>query len=144
MAGALDEARGFAPEKPFLVSQTASSSFGGDKDAWIREMFAFLANDPNAVGFIYFNIEKEQDWSVYYGEGVVAPGWRDGMNLATTAYEWPLPTGSRPVCCSSIPILPSFNGTFADDDTSAFQEDIEWLVQSGITTGCGSAALLPS
>ena len=144
MAGALDEARGFAPEKPFLVSQTASSSFGGDKDAWIREMFAFLANDPNAVGFIYFNIEKEQDWSVYYGEGVVAPGWRDGMNLPTTSYEWPLHDWFAPGLLFVDTHPPSFNGTFADDDASAFQEDIEWLVQSGITTGCGSAAFCPA
>jgi hypothetical protein len=144
MAGALNEARGFAPEKPFLVSQTASSSFGGDKDAWIREMFSFLANDPNAVGFIYFNIEKEQDWSVYYGEGVVAPGWRDGMNLSTTAYEWPLNDwfGAGTLLVDTYP--KSYRGTFADDDSSSFEADIEWLFQSGITTGCGGASYCPA
>ena len=89
MGGALDEARTFAPEKPFLVSQTASSPYGGDKDAWIWEMFTFLANDRNAVGFIYFNIDKERDWTIWQG-GFVSAGWKDGMGLDSTVYQWPL------------------------------------------------------
>ena len=28
-------------------------------------MFEFLADDPNAVGFLYFDIDKERDWAIY-------------------------------------------------------------------------------
>ena len=142
MGGALDEARGFAPEKPFLIAQTASSPFGGDKDAWIREMFTYLAEDRNAVGFIYFNIEKEHDWAIYKSS-TVNPGWKDGMALETTAYHWPLTdwfdTGSLIVDTYLIP----FEGKFSDDDTSLFVNEIEWLAQAGITTGCGPERFCP-
>lgn len=143
MGGALDEARGFAPEKPFLVSQTASSPFGGDKDAWIRDLFAYLADDPNAVGFIYFNIEKEHDWSMFKG-GLVAPGWRDGMNFETTVYQWPLDDWFQPGMLTVDTYLTPFDGTFSDDDSSAFEEDIEWLYSSGITTGCAATLYCPA
>ncbi|MGI8514158.1 MAG: glycoside hydrolase family 26 protein [Acidimicrobiia bacterium] len=143
MGGALDEARGFAPEKPFLVSQTASSPFGGDKDAWIRDLFAYLADDPNAVGFIYFNIEKEHDWSMFKG-GLVAPGWRDGMNFETTVYQWPLDDWFQPGMLTVDTYLTPFDGTFSDDDSSAFEKDIEWLYSSGITTGCAATLYCPA
>lgn len=142
MGGALDEARGFAPEKPFLIAQTASSPFGGDKDAWIREMFAYLAQDPNAVGFLYFNIEKEHDWAIYKGS-TLNQGWKDGMALETTLYQWPLTdwfeTGPLTVDTYLIP----FEGTFSDDDDSPFKAEIEWMATSGITQGCGVNRFCP-
>ncbi len=42
----------------------------------------------------------------------------------------PGPTGSGPGGSGTA------NGTFADDDTSVFEADIEWLVSAGITSGC--------
>lgn len=143
MGGALDEARGFAPEKPFLVAQTASSPYGGDRDAWIREMFDFLADDPNAVGFLYFNIEKEHDWTIYKGNQVAA-GWRDGMASDRTVYQFPLDdwftVGPLVVDSWNEP----YQGRFADDDASQFQADIEWLANWGITTGCAPNRFCPT
>ncbi len=142
MGGALDEARTFAPEKPFLVSQTASSPYGGDKDAWIREMFTFLANDRNAVGFIYFNIDKERDWTIWQG-GFVSAGWKDGMGLESTVYEWPLTDwfveGPLKIDATPLPIV----GRFSDDDRSPFVAEIEWLAGAGITTGCSGTRFCP-
>jgi beta-mannanase len=143
MGGALDEARGFAREKPFLVSQTASSPFGGDKEAWIEELFAFLAKDPNAVGFIYFNIEKENDWSMFNG-GVVNPGWSSGMAAETTVYQWPLNDWFEPGILTVDTFLLPFRGTFSDDDSSLFEGDIEWLYSQGITTGCAATLFCPA
>ena len=141
MGSALDEARTFALDKPFLVSQTASSPFGGDKEAWIRDMFTFLASDANAVGFIYFNIEKERDWTIWKG-GFVSDGWQYGMGLDSTAYRWPLTdwfqTGSL-----TVDPLPSFQGTFWDDERSRFSNEIEWLFQKQITLGCADFRFCP-
>lgn len=143
MGGALNEARTFAPEKPFLIAQTGSSPHGGDKDAWLRDLFTFLADDPNAVGFLYFNIEKEHDWAIYKG-GAVAQGWKDGMAMESTVYQWPLTdwfgTGSLLVDSYLLP----FDGTFSDDDLSLFTDEIEWLAASGITQGCGEAIFCPT
>jgi Glycosyl hydrolase family 26/S-layer homology domain len=141
MGPALDEARTFALDKPFLVSQTASSPFGGDKEAWIRDMFAFLTSDPNAVGFIYFNIDKERDWTIWKG-GFVSDGWQYGMGLDSTFYKWPLidffVSGSL-----TVDPLPSFQGTFWDDERSRLSNEIEWLVQNGITVGCAASRFCP-
>ena len=143
MGGALDEARGFAPEKPFLISQTASSSFGGDKEAWIREMFSYLAADPNAVGFIYFNIHKEQDWSINRGRTEVNQGWLDGMSLDTTVYQWPLVDWVNDGLLTVDNYHVVFEGRFSDDDRSPFVAEIEWLASSGITQGCDPQRFCP-
>ncbi|MCP4305338.1 MAG: S-layer homology domain-containing protein [bacterium] len=34
-------------------------------------------------------------------------------------------------------------GTFIDDDTSIFEDDIEWLVANGVTSGCGADTYCP-
>jgi hypothetical protein len=126
-----------------LIAQTASSPFGGDKDAWIRDLFSYLTADPNAVGFIYFNIEKEYDWAIYKGTSL-NQGWKAGMALETTVYQWPLPDwfDSGPLVVDTY-LLP-FEGTFSDDDTSPFVAEIEWLAASGITTGCQLDRFCPS
>lgn len=144
MGGALDEARGFAPEKPFLISQTGASPDGGDKDAWIREMFTFLANDPNAVGFIYFNINKETDWTIYQRGLTVNPGWLDGMAMETTVYQWPLSDWSNDGPLTVDTYTLPFVGMFSDDDQSPFQMEIEWLAGSGITHGCSANRFCPT
>lgn len=78
--------------KPYLVAQTAaprSSSCGGDQHQWIRDAFAHLSGDPNVVGLIWFNFVKETDWRVW-ANSTVGTGWRDGMMMSSTTYEWPL------------------------------------------------------
>jgi hypothetical protein len=135
---ALEELRSFAPEKPFIVAQIASSTEGGDRDAWLREMFAYLATDPNVIAFIYFDIDKESDWSIYR-EGELAAGFRDGMLQPATVHKFPLTEVFLPGALQ-VP----FEGRFADDETSPFQEDIEWLVDNGITLGCDSFRFCPT
>jgi len=96
--GALGELRAFAPGKPYLIAQTASSSTGGDKDAWLRDLFSYSAADPNVFGLVYFNIDKETDWAVWYGTGSPGNriGWKDGLNFASTHYQWPLTNWFQP------------------------------------------------
>lgn len=77
---ALANVRSFAPSKPYLITQVGSSTAGGDRDSWLRELFALTASDPNVVGLIYFNFIKETDWKVWDGL-TPAAGWNDGMQM---------------------------------------------------------------
>ena len=51
-----------APTKPIYVAETASPEVGGDKAAWITDMFAWLAQHPEVRGFTWFDHQKETDW----------------------------------------------------------------------------------
>jgi hypothetical protein len=82
-----------AANKPFMIAQTASprAPCGGDQSSWVQTMMDHLANDPNVVGFAWFNYLKETDWRVWTGTDSSLPaGWKQGINTANTAYRWPL------------------------------------------------------
>ncbi len=136
---ALNDVRSFAPSKPYLITQIGSSTAGGDRDAWLREMFAYAARDPNVVALIYFNFDKETDWKVWDGTEAV-PGWRDGMQMPSTQYRWPLSRWFQP---GPVPFSP-YLGRFIDDDSIDNQADIEWLARMGIVEGCAVDQFCPS
>jgi len=95
-AGVVAELRNTVNDKiPYLIGQVGSGSAGGDKDAWMRDLFRFVAADPNLVGFVYFNFDKETDWLVVPG-GEGSTGWRDGMAMTETQHEWPLTRWFQP------------------------------------------------
>jgi hypothetical protein len=49
--------------KPLFIAETACSCIGGDKPAWIADMFASIpASYPRIVGVTWFNANKEADW----------------------------------------------------------------------------------
>jgi hypothetical protein len=135
----LDELRSFAPYKPFLITQAGSSTSGGDRDAWLHELFNAAAWDPNVVGLVYFNFNKETDWKVWDGNNV-APGWQAGMSLPSTAHVWPLRKWFQP---GTLPFTP-YAGRFADDDQLGIQSDVEWLAEQGIINGCTERHFCPN
>lgn len=137
--GALSEIRAFAPNKPYLITQVGSSSSGGDRDAWLRELFQVAAADPNVVGLIYFNFLKETDWKLWDGVNLAA-GWHDGMQMPSTIHVWPLVEWFQP---GPIPFTP-YQGRFADDDNLPGQTDIEWLADRGVVEGCAIGRYCPS
>lgn len=78
--------------KPYVVAQTAaprSTTCGGDQQQWIDNAFTYLSGDPNVVGLIWFNFDKETDWRVWT-KPTVSTGWSDAMTKSSTTYEWPL------------------------------------------------------
>ncbi|MCL1598503.1 MAG: hypothetical protein M3094_04925, partial [Actinomycetia bacterium] len=84
--------------KPYVIAQTAaprSSSCGGDQDQWVRNAFKYLSGDPNVVGLVWFNFDKETDWRIWTNP-IVSAGWRDGMTNPSTTYEWPLTAWFEP------------------------------------------------
>ena len=58
--------RRVAPKKPMILAELASSDYGGNKAAWIRNMLATLPKDyPKVRGFIYFNEnDRNARWEV--------------------------------------------------------------------------------
>jgi len=60
----LSELARLAPEKPELVSETASTELGGSKADWMGGLVAGLDANPNLAGFVWFNLVKETDWRV--------------------------------------------------------------------------------
>ena len=49
-----------APEKPIVITQTASSPHGGDMSAWIADLFTWTKNRDSVVGFVWFNFNTDQ------------------------------------------------------------------------------------
>ncbi len=161
MGGVFDEARSYAPDKPFVLSQTASSRFGGDRDAWLAEMFNVVANDPNALGFVYFNLNRETDWRMWTGSSL-APGFATGMAQPATKHLWPMTAwfqpGPVPFGGGALPPVPTiplptdfcFSATtgdagFADVPAGQFYtEPVSWAVTSGITTGFTDGTFRPA
>jgi hypothetical protein len=139
----LNEARQFAKEKPFLVAQTASTTNGGNRGVWIASMFQFLTEDPNAVGFIYFDIDKERDWAIYEN-GAVPAQWAQGMQSAQTMYQHPLDDWFAPGPLQIDTANEPYPGCIADIEGSQFQPEIEWLLSSGITIGCAENYFCPT
>lgn len=104
----VDEVRATIPgsvDMPFLLSQTGSVSATGDKNLWIEDMFTVVKNDPNLVGFIYFNIGiTPHDWMIWEEVNETASGtphsgywgYQEGMRRPTTTYQWPLTNWFQP------------------------------------------------
>ncbi len=51
--------------KPIMVAQTGSVTAGGDRGAWLDDMFAGLKAHPQVVGAIYFNRNKSADFRIH-------------------------------------------------------------------------------
>lgn len=120
----LDILRTFAPNKPYLIAQTASAQVGGDREAWLPATYQYLADDPNVVGIIYFNKDKstlgETDWRVWDGASA-STGFHAAMGSAATHHEWPLAAFFQPGAITVVgpPPPPSLCPDGADCDRLA-------------------------
>lgn len=65
---ALATAAEIAPSKPVILSEMASSESGGNKAAWIAQMFADLEKMPTVRAFTWFDIVKETSWAITSSE----------------------------------------------------------------------------
>ena len=77
-----------APSKPVFVAETASTEYGGDKAAWIRNAYATIPGSfPRLAGVIWFDQNKETDWRVEssstalsaYRSVVATASWQGGL-----------------------------------------------------------------
>lgn len=53
-----------APNKPILIGEMSSSETGGNKAAWIREMYRVLPSMPNIRAITWFDTLKETSWNI--------------------------------------------------------------------------------
>lgn len=50
--------------RPVTIGETGCPETGGDKAAWIRDMWIQLAAWPQVKGLLWFNFNKEADWRI--------------------------------------------------------------------------------
>jgi len=91
----LERIAAMSPDKPIVVTQTAATSVGEDgapneaaKDDFLEASYHLLADTPQVLGVMYFNLDKECDWSVYR-DGVISRGYRAGANALGVDYLSP-------------------------------------------------------
>jgi hypothetical protein len=60
----LESLRRLAPTKPVQISETGTAEKGGNKAAWITEMFAYVQARPWIRSVLWFDLKKQADWSV--------------------------------------------------------------------------------
>ncbi|MWJ18575.1 endoglucanase [Clavibacter michiganensis subsp. michiganensis] len=56
--------RAVAPGKPLIIGEVASSETGGSKAAWDTDLVAYLQAQPDVLGFVWFDFQKEADWRI--------------------------------------------------------------------------------
>jgi Glycosyl hydrolase family 26 len=75
----LDELRSIAPNKPLYLAEIGSVSNGGDKAAWIADMFTQLKQRPYIAGFVWFDQSSaQQDWLIE-DSGANIAAWKAGV-----------------------------------------------------------------
>ena len=66
---------------PIHVTETAApEAAGGDKAAWITDMWAWLDAHPEVRGVTWFSLLKEADWRIDSSEASLI-SWRDGARV---------------------------------------------------------------
>ena len=54
-----------SPTKPIFIAETGCGTIGGDKAAWISNMFKVIPTTyPRIIGVTWFNANKERDWRI--------------------------------------------------------------------------------
>lgn len=128
---ALDELRTTVnAQKPYLIAQTAaprSAGCGGDQDAWSREMFSYLAADPNVIGLVWFNFVKETNWKIWQSSSLMQ-GWIDSMSMASTTYQWPLTSWFQPGPLTVGVPAGSGDNVMIVGGSAAVSQKIEWQI----------------
>jgi mannan endo-1,4-beta-mannosidase len=74
-----DELRVIAPNKPLYLAEIGCTSNGGDKAAWITDMFAQIKARPYIAGFVWFDQTSAQhDWLIENNRANIA-AWKAGV-----------------------------------------------------------------
>lgn len=64
--------------RPIAIGETGCPEVGGDKAAWIRDMWTTLESWPRVRGLLWFNYNKEADWRID-SSPAAAQAFRDGL-----------------------------------------------------------------
>ncbi|MBW3659621.1 MAG: S-layer homology domain-containing protein, partial [Actinobacteria bacterium] len=129
--------------KPILITQTGSVTSGGNRAAWLHDMFTRLDAHDQVIGAVYFNRNKDHDYRVLV-DGTLDATFRNDYRT-----YWSAPSQVSFVYDGSLDAwVRSRGGTpaarFADTARSPFRADIEWVADAGITAGCNPDHYCPS
>jgi len=81
--------RKLSPRKPLVLLQTAGISYGGDKNAWLRDYFTEATNYPKLYVIVYYNtvVQGESgyapgfDWPIYWNDTYQSSAGQVNVNL---------------------------------------------------------------
>ncbi|MBK5288766.1 MAG: hypothetical protein JJE46_09890 [Acidimicrobiia bacterium] len=85
-SGTLAELRASAL-KPIVITELGATEVGGNKPAWIRSLFQGLADNPDVIGFVWFDhsvngndwrIESSTASTTAFSDSVTHPRYREG------------------------------------------------------------------
>ncbi len=63
--------------RPFFIGEIGSAEDGGDKAAWIRDLWSWLDSVPEVRGLTWFHLQKEADWRIWSSQASL-DAFRDG------------------------------------------------------------------
>ena len=55
------------PGKPIELGEISTVAAGGDRAAWVTDLFALVARHPAVEAIVWFNLVKEADWRLLPG-----------------------------------------------------------------------------
>lgn len=88
-ASSYAELQAINSEKPIIIGEFASTEEGGDKAAWIRDVFSAIRNKyPQIRAIIWFHIAKETDWRINSSEASLN-AYREAVADDYWLSEWP-------------------------------------------------------
>lgn len=79
-------------DKPLVITELAATDAHGRMEEWISEFFQMLPNHPDIIGFVWFEVDKENDWriasstaaSAAFAEGVSHERYSEAWTPNTT------------------------------------------------------------
>jgi len=135
VSSAIADLTAIDPTKPIVAAQTAAArNCGGDQSQWVRDLYSHLAGEPNVVGLVWFNIDKEALWKIWTGSWV-APGWKDAVNAPTTSYQWPLTDWFQPgplTVAPPTPLIPPCPDAATCDSVVGIDPGGQWHLRHAI------------
>jgi Glycosyl hydrolase family 26 len=87
--------RKLAPDKPIFITQmgttsvTATGSSPEAKSKWLKDAYTYFTNAPGIRGVLYFNLNKETDWSLFSSNGQLYSGYQTAIQ--SPAYDYIAP-----------------------------------------------------
>ena len=87
--------RKLAPDKPIFITQMGTTSFTATgsspeaKNKWLKDAYTYFANAPGIRGVLYFNLNKETDWSLFSSNGQLYSGYQTAIQ--SPAYDYIAP-----------------------------------------------------
>lgn len=83
----LQELRGTVGSMPIILGEIASTKSGGDREAWIRDAFAFCLRE-RLSGLLWFQVQKELDWPLTASDDFIFRGGQSGRPSSPKSLSW--------------------------------------------------------